>query len=195
MGSRGLGKLLHVGFLDPANGEDALLGQEVLGHVVEAFLPEDDVRAGLLECVDEASEDVLFLPKEGLQLFRVADLNPSVEFGLLHFEGGVHQGDLRLLYTGGHPGVDPLLVHDDAIDHLAVGDGPALLLHDLDVVLVHLPGTADLFGHGEDRPNGQLGEVLPVCADGLADHGGCCDLPEGRLILRTHLLGKITQEL
>jgi hypothetical protein len=74
-------------------------------------------------------------------------------------------------------------VHDDAVDHLAVGDGASLFLHDLDVVLIHLPHTGDLLGDRKDGLHGQVSHLLPVRADGLADHGGGCDFPQGRLVL------------
>ena len=102
----------------------------------------------------------------------VGDADVCVDLGLLVLHGGGQQGDLGVLDDLGHPGVDPLLVDDKALDHVGVADDSAHLLLDLDVVGVDLAVLLDCPAGLDD----DVGEVLPLAADGLAGHGGLGDL-------------------
>src|SRR5881628_3522235 len=131
-----LRELLHVRFLDPAHCVDLLLRQVVLREVVDALLAEDHGRAALPHDLDHALQHRLFLVQKGLELGRVRDLDLRVDLGLLDLEGRVDEGDLGVLHFARHPGVHALLVDDDAVDQLRVRNGSALLLDDLNVVIV-----------------------------------------------------------
>src|SRR5213078_1053311 len=69
----GLRELLHVAFLHPPDGIDALFRQVVLGHIVDALLGEDDVRARGLDLLYHGSDGLLFLIEEQLHLRGIAD--------------------------------------------------------------------------------------------------------------------------
>ncbi len=175
-GAGGLGQLLHVGLLDPADGEDAVLGQVVLGQVVDALLAEHHVGASVLEVVHHTLEGGLLLVQEGLEREGVVDLDLGVHLGLLDLQGLVDQGDLRVLLVLGHAHMGRLLVDDDALDELGVADGTALLLDDLDVVDVRLDTATHLLDDRQHGVHGQVGQELHA-TDGLRCHRG-----EGNLL-------------
>src|SRR3972149_11719012 len=62
-GSSCLGELLHVALLRPAHRIDALLREEVLGHVVDALLAKHNVCPGGRDRGDIPPADVLLLPE------------------------------------------------------------------------------------------------------------------------------------
>ena len=73
---------------------------------------------------------------------------------------------LAFLTELGHPRVDLLLVDDQAVDELGVGDGSAGLLLDLDVVDVDARTCRRCFSAiGLDGLDGEVGEVVPLSAD------------------------------
>ena len=111
----GTRQLLHVALLDAANCVDAGLGQEVLGQVIDAFLTEDDVSAGLDDGVYHALEHGLFLVQESLQLIGRCDLDLGVDLGLLDLDGCIEHSDLGACDFLWHIGMEPVL-----IDHHAV---------------------------------------------------------------------------
>ncbi len=122
----------------------------MLSKVVDALLTEDHVGPALLDGIHHPADDVLLLLQEGLQLRGVRDLYPSIELRLFDLQGRVHEGNLGVLDVLGHAWVDPLLVDDDSLHHLCVGDATPLLLGDLDVVLVYCPLVADLLANRPD---------------------------------------------
>src|SRR2546422_959373 len=172
-----LRELLHVRFLDPANSVDLLLRQVVLREVVDALLAEDHGRAALPHDLDHALQHRLFLVQEGLQLGRVRDLDLRVDLRLLDLEGRVDKSDLGVLHLAGHPGMHAFLVDDDAVDELRVRDRTALLLHNLNIVIVdEVRAVGALLGDRRHRLHGDVGQELLVAAGGLGRHRGHSDL-------------------
>src|SRR5712692_9220814 len=175
-----LRELLHVRLLDPAHRVDLRLREVVLRLVVDALLAEDHVRAALPHDLDHALQHRLFLVEEGLELGRVRDFDLRVDLRLLDLEGRVDEGDLRVLHFAGHPGVHAFLVDDDAVDECRVRDGTALLLHDLNVVIVDEVRTVgSLLGDRRHRLHGDVRQELLVAARGLGRHRGHRDLLQG----------------
>src|SRR2546425_5399125 len=172
-----LRELLHVRLLDPAHGVDFLLREVVLCEVVDALLTEDHSRAAFPHDLDHALQHRLFLVEEGLELGRVRDLDLRVDLGLLDLEGRVDEDDLRVLHFAGHPGVHAFLVDDDAVDECRVRDRTALLLDDLDVVIVdEVRSVGFLLGDRRDRLHGDVRQELLVATCGLGRHRGHPDL-------------------
>src|SRR6058998_1855841 len=165
----GLRELLHVRLLDPANSVDLLLREVVLREIVDALLAEDHSRAALPHDLDHALQHRLFLVEEGLELGRVRDLDLRVD-----------EGDLRVLDLAGHPGVHAFLVDDDPVDQLRVRDRTALLLDDLNVVIVdEVRSVGFLLGDRRDRLHGDVRQELLVATCGLGRHRGHPDLLQG----------------
>src|SRR2546422_43827 len=131
-----LRELFHVRLLDPAHRVDLRLREVVLREVVDALLAEDHGRAALPHDLDHALQHRLFLVEEGLELGRVRNLDLRIDFGLLDLEGCVDEGNLCILHFARHPGVHTFLVDDDAVNECRVRDRTALLLHDLNIVIV-----------------------------------------------------------
>src|SRR3989304_6266151 len=82
-GSSYLGELLHVALLRPAHRIDALLREEVLGHVVDALLAKHNVRPGGFDLLDHRPEALLLFVQELLELRRIPDPDLLVHLGLL----------------------------------------------------------------------------------------------------------------
>jgi len=118
VGAEHLAEELDVGLLGATDGQDALLGEVVLGHVVDALLAEDDVGAGVDDGVDEFLKLRFLLVEEVLELARVVDGELCVDFGLVEFDGVVEQEDVGVVEVGRHPLVDGVLVDDGAFDEL-----------------------------------------------------------------------------
>ena len=154
-----LRELLHVALLRPPDRVDALLGEVVLDEVVDPLLADDDVRAHLLDRVDVGLQRGLLLGEERLHLVRVVDPDLRGELCLLDLEGPVQEHDLRVPHELRHPRVDPLLVQDDPVHELGVRQGPAVLLHDKDVVDVRDRLAGDLF---QDRLHAHQMQGKPV---------------------------------
>src|SRR3989449_1693555 len=175
-----LRELFHVRLLDPAHRVDLRLREVVLREVVDALLAEDHGRAALPHDLDHALQHRLFLVEEGLELGRVRDLDLRVDLGLLDLEGRVDEGDLRVLDLAGHPGVHAFLVDDDPVDQLRVRDRTALLLDDLNVVIVdEVRSVGFLLGDRRDRLHGDVRQELLVATCGLGRHRGHPDLLQG----------------
>src|SRR5947199_2483893 len=189
-------ELLHVRLLDAAYCIDFLLREVVLREIVDALLAEDHGRAAFPHDLDHALQHRLFLVEEGLELGRVRDLDLRVNLGLLDLEGRVDEGDLRVFHFAGHPGVHAFLVDDDAVDECRVRDRTALLLHDLDVVIVdEVRSVGSLF---RDRRHGLHGDVrqeLLVAACGLGRHRGHPDLLQGVAFLDRNLRRDLLENL
>ena len=194
--ARGLRQLLHVGLLDPPDGVDFLLREVVLREVVDAFLAEEHVRAALPDGLDHPLQHPFLLVEEGLELGRIRDLDLRVDLRLLDFEGRVDQGDLPFLHFARHAGVDAFLVHDDPVHELRVGDRSALLLDDLDVVVVdEVRAIRALLRDRRDGLDGDVGEQLLVPARGLRGHRGHRDLLEGVQVLHGNLHRDLLEDL
>ncbi len=65
-----------------------------------------------------------------------------------------------------------LLVHNYAIDKLRVEEGAAVLLHDLDVVKIHIPLTVSLFGNLQHGLHSQVCKILLHSLGDLPAHRG-----------------------
>src|SRR5881296_435478 len=176
----GLGELLHVRLLDPAHRVDLRLREVVLGEVVDPLLAEDHVGAALPHDLDHALQHRLFLVQEGLELGRVRDLDLRVDLGLLDLEGRIDESDLRVPHFAGHPGVHAFLVDDDAVDELRVRDRTALLLDNLNVVIVdEVRSVGSLLRDRRHRLYGDVRQEFLVAACGLGRHRGHPDLLQG----------------
>ena len=196
VGSGGPAEPLHVGLLDTPAGVDALLGEEVLGEVVDSLLAEHDVGSGLLDLLDHALQHVLLFGDELVELVRVGDLDLGVDLGLLDLEGGVDQCDLRVLDALGHAGLDGLLVDDQTLDDVGVLHAGTLLLHGLDVLQVHgVVALLVLVGDGLDGVDDEVGELLFGSIDLLGDHGGLSDQLEGLGVVDGDLHGGVLEDL
>src|SRR5712691_7699208 len=175
-----LRELFHVRLLDPAHRVDLRLREVVLREVVDALLAEDHGRAALPHDLDHALQHRLFLVEEGLELGRVRNLDLRIDLGLLDLEGRVDEGDLRVLHFAGHPGVHAFLVDDDAVDECRVRNRTALLLHDLNIVIVDEVRTVgSLLGDRRHCLHGDVRQELLMAARGLGRHRGHRDLLQG----------------
>src|SRR2546422_295264 len=191
-----LRELLHVRFLDPAHCVDLLLRQVVLREVVDALLAEDHGRAALPHDLDHALQHRLFLVQKGLELGRVRDLDLRVDLGLLDLEGRVNEGDLCVLHLAGHPGVHAFLVDDDAVDECRVRDRTALLLHNLNVVIVdEVRSVGSLLRDRRHRLHGDVRQEFLVAAGGLGRHRCHPDLLEGVELLDGNLRRDLLENL
>src|SRR2546427_1794115 len=191
-----LRELLHVRFLDPANRVDLLLCQVVLREVVDALLAEDHGRAALPHDLDHALQHCLFLVQEGLELGRVRDLDLRVDLRLLDLKGRVDERDLWVLHLGGHPGMHAFLVDDDAVDELRVRDRTALLLHDLNIVIVdEVRSVGALLRDRRHRLHRGVGQELLVAAGGLGRHRRHSDLLQGVEVLDRNLRRDLLENL
>src|SRR5213594_4587992 len=192
----GLRELLHVRLLDAAYCIDLLLREVVLREIVDALLAEDHSRAALPHDLHHALQHRLFLVEEGLELGRVRDLDLRVNLGLLDLEGRVDEGDLRVLDLAGHPGVHAFLVDDDPVDQLRVRDRTALLLHNLNVVIVdEVRSVGSLFRDRRHRLHGDVRQELLVAACGLGRHRGHPDLLQGVDFLDRNLRRDLLENL
>src|SRR5213593_1211633 len=191
-----LRELLHVRLLDPPHRVDLLLREIVLREIVDALLAEDHSRAALPHDLDHALQHRLFLVEEGLELGRVRDLDLRVDLGLLDLEGRVDEGDLRVFHFAGHPRVHAFLVDDDAVDECRVRDRTALLLHNLDVVIVdEVRSVGSLFRDRRHRLHGDVRQELLVAACGLGRHRGHPDLLQGVDFLDRNLRRDLLENL
>src|SRR5881296_2274956 len=173
-------ELLHVRLLDAAYCIDFLLREVVLREIVDALLAEDHGRAAFPHDLDHALQHRLFLVEEGLELGRVRDLDLRVDLGLLDLEGRIDESDLRVLHFAGHPGVHAFLVDDDAVDQLRVRNGSALLLDNLNVVIVdEVRSVGSLLRDRRHRLYGDVRQEFLVAACRLGRHRGHPDLLQG----------------
>src|SRR5256885_1079412 len=166
--------------LAPPYRVDFLLREVVLCQVVDPLLAEDHGRAALPHDLDHALEHRLFLVQEGLELGRVGNLDLRVDLGLLDLEGRIDESDLRVLHFAGHPGVHAFLVDDDAVDQLRVRNGSALLLDNLNVVIVdEVRSVGSLLRDRRHRLYGDVRQEFLVAACRLGRHRGHPDLLQG----------------
>src|SRR5881296_3458314 len=175
-----------------------LLGEAevVLREIVDALLAEDHSRAALPHDLDHALQHRLFLVEEGLELGRVRDLDLRVDLGLLDLEGRVDEGDLRVLDLAGHPGVHAFLVDDDPVDQLRVRDRTALLLDDLNIVIVdEVRPVGSLLRNRRHRLHGDVRQEFLVAAGGLGRHRGHPDLLKGVEFLDGNLRRDLLENL
>src|SRR3989454_36329 len=165
-------------------------------RVLDALLAEDHGRAALPHDLDHALQHRLFLVQEGLELGRVRDLDLRVDLGLLDLEGGVDESDLGVLHLAGHPGMHAFLVDDDAVDQLRVRDRTALLLHDLNIVIVdEVRRVGALLRDRRHRLHGDVGQELLVAAGGLGRHRGHSNLLQGVEVLDRNLRRDLLENL
>src|SRR6059036_675424 len=191
-----LRELPHVRLLDPPYRVDFLLREVVLCEVVDPLLAEDNGRAALPHDLDHALEHRLFLVQEGLELGRVRDLDLRVDLRLLDLEGRVHEGDLCVLHFARHAGVHAFLVDDNAVDQLRVRDGSALLLDNLNVVIVdEVRSVGSLLRDRRHRLYGDVRQEFLVAACGLGRHRGHPDLLKGVEFLDGNLRRDLLENL
>src|SRR6266571_5075720 len=166
-------ELLHVRLLDAAYCIDLLLREIVLREIVDALLAEDHGRAALPH-----------------------DLDHRVDLGLLDLEGRIDESDLRVPHFAGHPGVHAFLVDDDAVDELRVRDRTALLLDDLDVVVVdEVRSVGSLLRDRRHRLHGDVRQEFLVAAGGLGRHRCHPDLLQGVDFLDRNLRRDLLENL
>ena len=146
----------------------------MLNEVVDSLLTEDDVCSGLDDLVDHCLEVLLLLVKEGLHCGGCLDADLCVDLGLLVLHLSGEECDLCVLDDLGHPGVDPLLVDDETLDHVGIGDDSSdLLLHE-DGLGVDDSVLLDCLACLDD----EVGKELVLSADGLSGQCGDGDLLE-----------------
>src|SRR5437867_728586 len=189
-------ELLHVRLLDAAYCIDFLLREVVLREIVDALLAEYHGRAAFPHVLDHALQHRRFLVEEGLELGRVRDLDLRVDLGLLDLKGRIDESDLRVPHFAGHPGVHAFLVDDDAVDELRVRDRTALLLDDLDVVVVdEVRSVGSLLRDRRHRLHGDVRQEFLVAACGLGRHRGHPDLLEDVKVLDRNLRRDLHEHL
>ncbi|KAI3491659.1 hypothetical protein L1887_43971 [Cichorium endivia] len=160
---------LEVGVLDR---HDARVGKQALRVVVDEL------------AVDKARDAVrLDLVHLGLHLFALGTLELGELAGaldahacakhldLVRVHGRVGDEDLGVVERFGTVGAD-LLVEDEALVEVRVGELAAGLLDDLDVLEVG--GSLE----AEDGVDGEVGKVVLVCTEHLAGERGACDVHE-----------------
>src|SRR6059036_2406981 len=95
-----------------------------------------------------------------------------------------------------HPGMHAFLVDDDAVDELRVRDRTALLLHNLNIVIVdEVRAVGALLGDRRHRLHGDVGQELLVAAGGLGRHRGHSDLLQDVEVLDRDLRRDLLENL
>ncbi len=189
-------ELLHVALLHAPDRRDARLGQVVLGDVVNALLAEQHLRAARLEFFRHYLEHLFFLLQERGHLFGRIDVDARIRLRLLDFEGGVHQRNPRVLDALGHTRVHDFLVDQHAVYQRGLGDVPALLLLDFDVILVNGCLSVALFRDLLDGRNDQArqqGLGLDARRDRLGAHADSRDLLQLLDVVNGNLLAARVQ--
>ena len=157
LGTEDLLEEAHVGLLRPADRQDTLLGQQILGEVVDALLTEHHVGARRDDLIDLLAELFLLAVEELLELVGVVDVDRGVRVGLLDLDGVVQQEDVRRIELDGHVVVDGVLVDDRAVEEFGLRGGLAGLGLDLDELQVDDVGAVvGLDGDGPDRVDDEL---------------------------------------
>ena len=101
-----------------------------------------------------------------------------------------------VLHLAGHPGVHAFLVDDDAVDECRVRDRTALLLHNLNVVIVdEVRSVGSLLRDRRHRLHGDVRQELLVAACGLGRHRGHPDLLQGVDFLDRNLRRDLLENL
>lgn len=158
---------LHVAALGAAQGEDAVLGQDVEGQGVDALLVDDDEALLGVAAADLVLEldDLLQLgvDEAPLALHQLVPLlgarvvEARVDLRLLVLQADVHRQDVRVLQPLRHVRVPRAVVQGQAADQLRLRGRPVLHLHDLHHVQVGLRGG---LVDGQDGVHDVGGELL-----------------------------------
>ncbi len=127
----------------PADREDTLLGEVMLGHIVDSAVSEDDVGADIDQFVDQFAKLLFFLIDELLELVGVSDVHFCVDFGLGNLDPVVEQCDTGVFDRVRHVVVDTLFVDDNALDEFGVVNRAANNLLDGDVFSINVVSICD----------------------------------------------------